>query len=202
MMQGVTVRNPAPTPVNRREVLRYAGMRGEPDAALQALLEACLAEARDGLFYRVCYTECAVKSTPTGVDFGEFQVNSADLARCLNGVHRAILFAATVGPLPDRMVARYGSVAPTRALLHQAIGAERIEALCDAFLCALGEERGISLRPRFSPGYGDLPLALQRDIFRVLEPTRHIGVSLTDALLMAPTKSVTAIVGIENAEKE
>ena len=51
-------------------------------------------------------------------------------------------------------------------------------------------------RPRFSPGYGDLPLEVQRTLFSLLEPMRHIGLSLTDSLLMSPTKSVTAFVGL------
>ena len=184
-------------PVNRREVLRYAGVRGMADATLFSLLDGCLAEALEGLFYRVCYTEHTVRGTDGGLSLDYATVKSADLAKCLAGCDRAITFVATVGATPDRMVARYGDVTPARALLHQAIGAERIEALCDAFLLALAREQGLSFCPRFSPGYGDLSLTVIGDIFRVLNPERHIGVSLTDALLMVPTKSVTAIVGIK-----
>ena len=49
---------------------------------------------------------------------------------------------------------------------------------------------------RFSPGYGDLPLDVQRPLFAALDVPRKIGVSLTDSLLMAPSKSVSAIIGI------
>jgi len=52
------------------------------------------------------------------------------------------------------------------------------------------------LTSRFSPGYRDLPLTLQREIFTLLEPSRRIGLSLNASLLMSPSKSVTAIVGI------
>lgn len=196
-MMRVLVRHFEAPIISKREVLRYAGVRGEADAALLSLLEDCLAEACEGLSYRVCYTEHTVKVTDDGLALGYATVNSTDLVRCLAGCDRAVTFVATVGALPDRMVTRYGAVAPTRALLHQALGAERIEALCDAFLLSLATEQGLSLCPRFSPGYGDLSLAVLGDIFRVLAPERHIGVSLTDALLMTPTKSVTAIVGIK-----
>ena len=196
-MMRVLVRHFTAPPINRGEVLRYAGVRGEADAALLSLLDDCLVEVVGGLSYRVCYTEHTVKVTDKDLALGYATVNSADLARCLAGCDRAVTFVATVGATPDRMVARYGAVAPTRALLHQALGAERIEALCDGFLAALAKEQGLLLRPRFSPGYGDLSLTVLGDIFRVLHPERHIGVSLTDALLMVPTKSVTAIVGIK-----
>ena len=98
-------------------------------------------------------------------------------------------------------MARYGAVSPAKALLHQAIGAERIEALCDRLCRDLAEEIGTSLRPRFSPGYGDFSVTVSGDIFRLLDPARRIGVSLTDHFLMTPSKSVSAIVGIA-AEQE
>ena len=89
--------------------------------------------------------------------------------------------------------------APASALLCQAIGAERIEALCDAFTDWLEAEvspRGLFLRPRFSPGYGDLPLTLQREILRALDSPRTLGITLNRSLLMSPSKSVTAIIGL------
>ena len=82
--------------------------------------------------------------------------------------------------------------------MFQALGAERIESLCDTFCNDMNNELGVRLKPRFSAGYGDLPLEVQKDIFRVLDCPRKIGLTLNDSLLMSPTKSVTAIVGIED----
>ena len=110
----------------------------------------------------------------------------------------AIIFAATVGLAPDRLVARNLVSSPTRALVFDAIGAERIESLCDAFCedikAKIGNEK--KLRPRFSAGYGDLDIEVQRDIFRLLDCPKNIGLTLTESLLMTPSKSVTAIIGI------
>ena len=80
----------------------------------------------------------------------------------------------------------------------QALGSERVEALCDEFEKDIKKElggEGVFFRPRFSPGYGDLPLEFQKDIFRLLECPRRIGISLGESLLMTPSKSVTAIIG-------
>ena len=57
-------------------------------------------------------------------------------------------------------------------------------------------ERGLFLRPRFSPGYGDFSLEHQREFFRILEVQKKIGVTLTESLLMMPSKSVTAVIGL------
>ena len=58
-------------------------------------------------------------------------MTSADLARYLGGCRRVVLFAATVGVAPDRLIQRYSRVSPSKALVMQAVGAERVEALCD-----------------------------------------------------------------------
>jgi len=177
-------RYPAP-PVNRQEILRYALCR-EETADIAALLDECLAEAERVLTYSVCWAEFPVPEN----------IASNYLRRNLSGCSRVIAFAATIGLGLDRLIARYGRIAPSKAVLLQAIGAERIESLCDEF------QRDIDCpRPRFSPGYGDLPLDAQRDIFRALDCPRRIGLSLNDSLLMSPSKSVTALIGVGPANE-
>ena len=61
-------------------------------------------------------------------------------------------------------------------------------------------EPGETLVSRFSPGYGDLPLGYQRTLLAILDTPRKIGVSLTDTLLMVPSKSVSAVVGVRRAK--
>lgn len=168
-------------PVDRREILRYAGVRGDAPE-IEAILEECIAEVADKLTYKVCYGEFPA-------DYFDY-VGSVSLQKHLEGCDRIILFAATVGIGIDRMIARYASVSPTKSLLFQAIGAERIEALCDIFNSEYGGSR-------FSPGYGDLPLELQKDIFAALDCPRRIGLTLNESMLMSPSKSVTAIIGVK-----
>lgn len=188
----------APPPVDRREIWRYAGCRGAAGAPLEALLEDCLAEALPALDYRACACAYPVVRASGALELGFAAVRSESLAKNLAGCGRVLLFAATVGLELDRLIARAQSGAPARALLLQAIGAERIEALADAVAAdarADAARRGLAVRPRFSPGYGDLPLALQREIFAALDCPRRIGLTLGGSLLMTPTKSVTALIG-------
>ena len=133
------------------------------------------------------------------LDLGFSTVTSHSLSRALSGCESTVVFAATLGIDFDRLLVRYGKISSTKQLLLQAIGAERIESLCDLFCRELAEDHareGKRVRPRFSAGYGDLPLAMQREIFAALDCPKHIGLTLNDSLLMSPTKSVTAIVGI------
>ena len=181
-------------PLDRREALRYAGARELPPEQA-SLFDECVAELLPLLSYKVCWRFFHIAANGDELDLGFVKVTSKSLSANLAGCGKLLLFAATVGIAPDRLVAKYGRISPVKALFCQAIGAERIEALCDAFCNEIASQEG-TLRPRFSPGYGDLPLELQSQIFSVLDCNRKIGLSLTSSLLMTPTKSVTALAGI------
>lgn len=185
-----------------KEIFRYAGCKNSEDGLLQPL-RACIDEVRDKLVYKVCYRELPVALQGSVCDFGSFTLQSQNLAKNLQNCKSVIIFAATIGVEIDRLIAKYGRLSPSKALLLQAVGAERIEALCDDFCEDLAKERGVFLKPRFSPGYGDLPLEAQKDFFRILDCSKRIGVSLNESLLMSPSKSVTAFVGLtEEPPKE
>ena len=190
----ICVKSYPPPPFCREEIWRYAG-GGVP--AAEGLLDECLAECEGKLSYRVCWRETAVHVDGKICHFDGFSLPSAGLAAALDGCRRAVVFAATLGVELDRLIAKYGRLSPAKAVLLQAIGAQRIEALCDVFCGELGRTT-----PRYSPGYGDLPLDSQRQIFDLLDCPRRIGLSLTDSLLMTPTKSVTAFVGLTDGEAE
>ncbi len=170
-----------------KEILRYSGCR-HGDSEILKLIRSCIDEVRQKLSYKVCYREFDMP----------IETNSKMLLKNLENCSSVIIFAATIGVEIDRLIAKYGRVSPSRALMMQAIGAERIEALCNEFCKNLKNERKVNLSPRFSPGYGDLPLDTQRYIFDVLDCSRKIGVTLNDSFLMSPSKSVTAYVGISN----
>lgn len=181
-----------------REILRYAGVR-DGTAEIEALMRECISELGERLCFKVCYAEFEACVVGNDVDLGFCHVSSSALAKNLRDCDGIVLMGATVGLEIDRLIARYGTLSPSRALMMQAIGAERIESLCDRFCEEIKEEKrllGKSVRPRFSPGYGDLSIELQRDIFRALDCPRRIGLSLNDSLLMSPSKSVTAIIGV------
>lgn len=197
-MSTVLVRRYDAPPWNKKEILRYAQVKGETPE-LNALLEELLSKIADKLDYRVCYCELPVVRRGKELWIGAMGTSSEALQRNLAGCESAVVFAATVGVELDRQIARASATSPAKALLLGAIGAERVEALCDAFeaeLSAQKTEVGEALRPRFSPGYGDLPLEVQRAIFAMLDCPRKIGVTLTECLLMSPSKSVTAIIGV------
>ncbi len=194
-------------PFDRKEALRYYGIRagGALPSGMDALFGACVQEALAACTYKVCYAEFCVSQRDERIDLGFTQTDSRALRRNLEGCEKVVAFAATVGMGLDRLIARYTSLSPVRGYAFQAIGAERIEALCDAFNGEIEREyaaKGLYARPRFSCGYGDFPLQAQKDFFRALDCTRKIGVTLNDSLLLSPSKSVTAVIGLSPAPRE
>ena len=180
------------------EILRYAG-GSSADEATAALIDTCASELLPTLSYKVCYGELPVSISGNAVTLCGCETHSESLAKYLHGCDRVLVFGATVGLSPDVYIKKYSRVSPSRALIHSAIGSERAESLCDVFCEKMREEyeeKGLRLSPRFSAGYGDLSLDLQKPIFDTLGLTRQLGVALSDSMLMTPTKSVTAIVAI------
>lgn len=188
----ITVKDCSPKPYDRKEILRYAGVRtGALEASSELsqvleLLESCLAELEGRLACRVCFREFPIRDLGDCLDLGFAQVSSRALQKNLKDCDGILLFGATIGLELDRLIAKYGRIAPAKAFLFQAIGAERIESLCDTFCQEIKMQKellGQFVVPRFSPGYGDLPLELQREIFRALECPKHIGLTLNASLL-------------------
>ncbi len=183
---------------SKKEILRYMGCR-ESTPETELLLDECLSDSKDSFSYNLVYTELCADIFDGEIILGGIRTESRDIQKCLSGCDKAIIFAATVGLNIDRLINKFSRLSPSKALCFAAIGDERIEALCDGFCAdmkAKYEKEGMALRPRFSPGYGDLKIDIQKEIFRMLECEKRLGLTLNDSLLMSPTKSVTAIIGI------
>ena len=184
-------------PLNLKEVFRYSGAR-TGDQTLKELIFDCVRESEkeNAVNYSVCFAETPLTINDGLCDFSAFIVNSKNLAALMHGAKFAIVFACTIGIGIDRLIKKYSETNPSRALIFQALGAERIETFTDTFLKNYQTSHGVSLTPRFSAGYGDLNLAVLKDIFALLNPQKRIGLTLNDSLIMSPSKSVTAIAGI------
>ena len=185
----------------RREILRYMGIRsGEPDPALGKTLDRCFSEMLSAAEPRA-----AVETDPLALGgedvltIGMVAVQSRDLSRNLRGCRSVYWMAATLGAGADRVIRRAGVLGAGEHLCCEAIGSAMAECWCDYINDRLKEEaakEGTLLRPRFSPGYGDFSLEHQTELFRILEVQQKIGVTLTGSLLMMPSKSVTAVIGL------
>ncbi len=183
-------------PFNKREILRYAGVK-ECDESTLTLLNECLKECENSFALKVCFKIFPLERLENQLKIGnDCFISSCDLKKCLKTAKRVVIFVASVGFEIDRLIKKYNRISPAKSFMFSAIGSERVESLCDAFCAYLKEKYLCS--PRFSAGYGDLPLCTQKDIFELLNVTKNLGIVLNDSYLMSPSKSVSAFVGIKD----
>ena len=186
-------------PAEEAEVLRYAQWPQAAAIPEDLPLAECLRMAEGRVRCRAVWRQYPLTVTETELDLGFARSASNSLRKHLEGCESILLFCCTAGAEMDRLIARAQLRSPLHGLLMHALGAQQVEGACDRLCEALArsfpEHR---LTPRFSPGYGDVPLSLQRGIFSALDCERQIGVTLTDSLLMRPGKSVTAVVGLKS----
>lgn len=188
--------------LNRSEILRYMGIPSS-DNTLDAMIDRAEAEvitaSRPKHVYK--HIDVDVNLSEGRVLLAGTPIESHDLAGHLNGCREGFLFASTLGIGVDSLVKRYSLTEPPMLPVIQAVAAAYTEYCADEAqreVEAFAAERGLYLRPRYSPGYGDFQLSCQRFIFDALQISKNIGVSLTDSFLMVPFKSVTAVIGLSS----
>ncbi len=125
---------------------------------------------------------------------GGIRTGSEALTRNLEGCDEAFLFAVTLGMGCERWLHRLALLSAAKHFLADGLASAYAEAAADLANEILSQ--GHSLTKRFSPGYGDLPLSLQRDLIFQTEANKYLHIELKESLLMVPQKSITAIIGI------
>ena len=116
--------------------------------------------------------------------------------RTVWGGREVVFLCGTLGAEFDAWQRRLAATSAADAYLAQEIGLAAVEKEMDELekeAKVKVEAEGLKLLPRKSPGYGDLPIELSREIINCLDATKKIGVSITDTNLLVPSKSVTAI---------
>lgn len=188
--------------INRGEAFRYMGQRGEASAELREVAEECEKRLLSAISPKLVYAvfdiengeEISVLGTP-------LKLAGESIREHLAGCEKCALMAVTLGSGVDSLLREFESSAMEKAFVADALASAAVEQACD-----LAEEEikarlgGAHFTWRFSPGYGDLPLGIQRDFLDVLNAQKRIGLTVTDSLILIPRKSVTAIIGISNHE--
>ncbi len=182
--------------IDLERILKYAEYDIDDEDA-QKLLRQCLREVDVYFVFRVTYIILPCSVTDDTVDLTFTTVKSATLAKALEGCDRCVVFVATVGATVDRLVRQYRRTAPEKSLMFQAIGTERIERLCEVFRKDIAKELKAKTKQRVSPGYGDLPLEINKDIFDLLSCSCHAALTLSENGVISPSKSISAFIGIK-----
>ena len=174
---------------DRKEALRYLGYRDvQPDAAVEERIARCAADLQAAAQPKSVFASFPLSyPEEDALAFAGVVIHSRNLLRNLKGCRRVYLMAATLGIGPDRLIARASAVRMSDAVIYQAVAAAMIESYCDEVNESIRYEAGRDFR-----------IEHQHDLCRLLDTSRRIGLTVTESCLLAPVKSVTAVIGLSD----
>lgn len=190
--------------VKRREAWAFLGHRGQAvDDELAARLEEAATLCERELTPRGVFRVFPVTATDAGVavEGTNLVLPGESIARHLRGCDKAALLAVTLGPASELVLRREAAVSATGGMLVDACASSLVEqaaGVLNEAVDAAAARCGREATWRFSPGYGDLPLTVQGPFLEALDAGRALGVTLTAANMLVPSKSITAIVGFRD----
>ena len=186
--------------VRRAEMLRYArcgdgvGVEKEAEQA-QRLVDDLIRPAAAAVVFDI-------KRDGEKLFVADTELEGKSIKKLLAPCKKCVVMAITVGFEVDMKIAALGSSSPALSLLTDAAASSAVEDACDACGESIESELGVKLTPRFSPGYGDLPMNIQPALLTLTNARRDLGLTVGSGCMLSPIKSVTAIAGIKEVEND
>ncbi len=145
--------------------------------------------------FRYAYLTLPFKIEKSRCFIGESMVETSSLSTILDGCENVIIFAISSGPDVDRTINRGYHKSSAEGFILDAVASAYIESFADFVNEMISKE--LDTTKRFSPGYSDFSLEFQQALLAYLDAKNTVGIDLTDKLLMVPSKSITAVLGIK-----
>ncbi|MDP4152684.1 MAG: vitamin B12 dependent-methionine synthase activation domain-containing protein [Bacillota bacterium] len=131
----------------------------------------------------------------------ELLLPGKDLKYYIAKAGKCAVLAATLGLAVDTKILELQHTDLAKAVVFDASATALVEKLCDEISDEVEKQvsnEGLFTGYRYSPGYGDTPLDIQRKILDILNAGRLIGLYANESCILTPRKSVTAFIGIFN----
>ena len=194
--------------IDKNEVLRYLGHNMQAiDNELDKLINDTIEECKTLIAPKYIYGEYNISLENEKIIFEETSLvlTGKDIIDLLNNSKSAVIMAVTLGGFIDKKIAFYEKTNLTKALILDSCATTDVEEVCDIIERHIKEkalERDLGITFRYSPGYGDLPLSVQKDFISTLSADKRIGLNTSEHYLLFPRKSVTAIIGLVPKEMQ
>lgn len=190
--------------LNLKDAFRYMGHKsGEIRENLLAIADECEKALLKAIQPRMVYRVFDIEKTEKGVEIKNTSLilEGSDIADHLKDCQRAVLMCVTLSSETDKVIRSYEACDMEKAFVADALASAAVEQVCEIAEELIQKEVGdYHYTWRFSPGYGDFPLDVQRDFIKVTDAHKRIGLGVTDTFILIPRKSVTAVIGISEKE--
>lgn len=178
--------------LNRKEVVRYLGGAGiQLNYRMDRLMDECEREILSKASPKFLYAEYDLPCPEL--------MRGKDIENHLSGCQQAVVMCATLGTEIDKLI-RISQIADmARAVVLDSFASVAVEQVCAKVDELIAEKySGMNMTFRFSPGYGDYPIEMQKEFLKMLDAPRKIGLTTNDNCLLMPSKSVTAVLGLSS----
>lgn len=190
--------------VDKQEVLRYLGHKGQEFSAdLMNLVDDGMGQIQQVAKPLSVYKIYDIAVVDAGVHIlgNNLILPGRDIVQHLQGSSKCAIMAATLGVGVDQQIRLLEIGQMTKALILDACATAAIEAVCDEVqeeIREMAQQAELRITFRYSPGYGDLPITLQKELLNLLGAYGAIGLTCTETHILTPRKSVTAIIGLQS----
>jgi hypothetical protein len=183
-------------------VLRFQGYKrgvDVPGADVLALFEEALAAGRALIAPRAALRWVDVtRASADLIEAAGVTLTIPGIGRHWGAVERVCAAVCTIGDALERRVAELWEARelPLASMLDS-VGSGAVESLAEYvndLLCQEGVGAGMKVTNRISPGYAAWDVREQSLLFRLC-PAEAAGVTLNDACVMLPAKSISLLVG-------
>lgn len=189
--------------IDRRQVLIYLSCKDEKliTEGTEDMMNECEQLLLDVMspkyiykYFPIIFSENAV--IPEGTNL---VLEGRSICEHLTGCSGIFLIAATIGPEADRLIRRFQIEDMAKAVIIDAFASTAAEQIC-----GIAEEQIRNICPekyftwRYAPGYGDLPVNIQKNFLDVLDAPRKIGLCCSDSSILTPIKSITSVMGVSD----
>ncbi len=184
------------------EAMRYLGVRCDPENAVRATMHVLADELSSRIAPRFVWRMLPLERDADGLRLGGLPLPGHSAGKMLQDCNRCAILLCTLGADFDGWLRRLQARDMARAVMLDALGSAYVETACDAAEAEIAARfPDMYLTDRFSPGYGDLPMALQPALLEAAGAAR-IGLTVTPSLLMNPLKSVSALIGLADRPQQ
>jgi len=190
-----------PIEVEKEEVLKSLGYYRKKKSVLSpsidALIEEEMKKAKGLIRGKGIYIILPVESkSKSEIVLKNISLKGKAIVRAMAKAKEIALFVDTVGPALEAEVNRlYQRDEYTKATILDTIGSVAADEGAEYLNLIIVEKVEKKSTPRFSPGYGDWDLSIQKRLLEVIQASK-IGVTCNEAFFMIPRKSVSAVVGL------
>lgn len=194
--------------IPKQEVLRYLGHKNqEINGNIDRLIDETIEEAKELIAPKkvVARYRITIKDTGVYLDNTNLVLTGEDIKNHLKYSKDIYIMAVTLGSAIERKIAYYEKIDLTKAIILDSCATTAVEEFCDYIevdIKKIAENENMGITFRYSPGYGDLPIDIQKDFLDTLNATKVIGLTVSSHNLLMPRKSVTAIIGLIPKDKE